>query len=91
MPQHLELDDVIAWGLGALDLVFAGGGVLVGWWLALALCDDLLPRMLVAAPLAIAGLVLGLARVAGLPCRSWLALGLRYAIRARLLLVDAHR
>ena len=91
VPQHLELDDVIAFGLGALDLVCAGGGALVGWWVALALSDDLVARLLIAAPLALAGLILGLARVAGLPCRRWLLLALAYAIRPRRLLVDAGR
>ena len=36
MPQHLELDDVIAFGLGATDLLCVLAGCVVAWWLYLA-------------------------------------------------------
>ena len=30
VPQHLELDDVVAWGLGATDLLCVAAGCAAG-------------------------------------------------------------
>jgi hypothetical protein len=85
VPQHLELDDVIAFGLGALDLLCLAAGAVAGWWLALTFADETLWRVALASPLVVAGLVLGIVRIGERPCRSWLALAVAYALRAHVL------
>ncbi len=89
VPQHLELDDVVAWGLGPVDLLFVVAGVGVGWWLYLALSDETALRVLAAAPSALIGLALGLLRVGELGLREWLAIAAAYAMRPRVLVTGA--
>jgi len=89
VPQHLELDDVIAFGLGALDLVCVAAGACVGWWLALVLTGDPVARVVIATPFVTAGLVFGVARPGERSCRTWLALALGYVLRARVLVTGA--
>ena len=84
VPQHLELDDVVAWGFGAVDLLWATGGAACGWWLYLALPDSPI-CVLIAGTVAAAGLLFGLARVDGDPLRTWLAKVIAFGVRARLL------
>ena len=84
VPQHLDLDDVVAWGLGATDLVFTVGGFALGWWLYLATPEPLLLRVMVAAPAAVVGLALGVPRLAERALREWLWIALAFVLRRRL-------
>jgi hypothetical protein len=85
VPQHLDLDDVLVWGLTAIDLLCAVAGCGTGWWLVLRMPDALVLQLAVGAPPALIGLALGLVRIGGSPLRSWLAVALRYAIRPKVL------
>ena len=87
MPQHLELDDVIAWGLEAIDLMWVAAGAAVGWWLYAYLPAELDLRIAAATPFAIAGLALGIVRIGDLALREWIALAAHFALRPRRLLV----
>ena len=87
MPQNLELEDVIAWGLEAVDLMWVAAGAAAGWWLYDYLPADIDVRIAAATPLAIAGLVLGIVRIGDLALRDWIALAVRYTLRPRVLLV----
>ncbi len=78
MPQNLELEDVIAWGLGAVDLMCVAAGAAAGWWLF---------RVGAAIPLAVVGLGLGVMRFGDLALRDWVTLAVQYALRPRRLLV----
>ncbi len=86
MPQHLELEDVIAWGLGATDLLCVAAGAASAWWLYLNLPLGFDLRVAVAAPLVLAGLALGTLRFGELALRDWLRIALRYASRPRTLI-----
>lgn len=85
VPQHLELEDVVAWGLGAVDLLWLVGGVAGGWWLYLALPGDVPLRVVAAVPVIAFGAGLGIARYGDLTLRRWGGLALRFALRPRLL------
>ncbi len=91
MPQHLELDDVIAWGLGAADLIFVAGGAAAGWWLYEFLPGDLHVRIGAAVPPAVVGLGLGVIQFGDFALRDWIALAMRYAMRPRRLLLGGGR
>ena len=78
-------------GLGAVDLICVAVGAAAGWWLYAYIPADLDIRVAAATPLAVAGLVLGVVRVGDLALRDWIALGVQYAMRPRLLLVGGGR
>ncbi len=85
MPQHLELDDLLAWGLSAVDLLCVIGGAGVGWWLYLLVPGELALRVLVAAPAVLLGLAVGVVRLGELSLRAWVGLALGFALRTRVL------
>lgn len=85
VPQHLELNDVVAWGLGTGDLACVVGGVALGWWLYLVLPDPVALRVGAAAPPAVAGFALGIARFGERHLREWLWLSAAYLLRVRVL------
>ena len=85
VPQHLELEDVIAWGLGPVDLLCVATGALFGWWIYLALPADPVLRVIAATPTALMGLALGVLRLGELALRDWLGMLVAYALRARVL------
>ena len=87
VPQNLELEDVIAWGLGAVDLMCVAAGVAAGCWLFEFLPGDLDIRVGAAIPLAVVGLGLGVMRFGDLALRDWVTLAVQYALRPRRLLV----
>jgi len=91
VPQNLELEDVIAWGLGAVDLMCLAAGAAAGWWLYEFLPGDVDIRIGVAVPLVVVGLGLGVMRFGGLALRDWVALGVQYASRPRRLLAGGGR
>ena len=89
VPQHLELGDVIAWGLGPTDLLCIVAGALFGWWLYLIVPAAPALRVGVATPPALLGLALGVLRSGDLSVREWLAIAVAYALRPRLLVSGA--
>jgi len=89
VPQHLELDDVLAWGLSAVDLLCVIACAGVGWWLYLTVPGELAVRVLVAAPAVLLGLALGALRLGELSMRDWFALALSYGLRSRVLVTGA--
>lgn len=88
VPQHLDLSDVIAFGLGSLDLLCLAVGATLGWWLYVALPGEPLLRAAAAAPFAAAGLALGVVRIGELSLREWAALVVAYARRPRRLVLE---
>jgi len=87
VQQNLEIEDVIAWGLGAVDLMCVAAGAGAGWWLFEFLPGDLDIRIGAAIPLAVVGLGLGVMRFGDLALRDWVTLAVQYALRPRRLLV----
>ena len=85
VPQHLDLEDVVAWGLTATDLLWVVAGAAVGWWLMLRIADPLALQLAAGAPPAFFGLALGVVRIGERPLRHWAVVGLSYAIRPRVL------
>ncbi len=85
MPQHLELDDVIAWGMGAADLLCVIAGAVVGWWLYLACAGELWLRLLCGGLALMLGVALGLPRIGDLALREWLLIAASYLLRPRVL------
>ena len=90
VPQHLELEDVIAWGLGPVDLLCVVAGALCAWWLYLALPGEEVLRAIAAAPLGLVGFALGVLRIGHLALREWIALAIAYALRPRILTTGDH-
>ena len=84
MPQHLEIRDLIAWGMTATDLVSVALGGLVAWSIYLRLPGPVPLRVLVALPMALIGLALGPAGYAERSLREWLLAALGYLRRPRL-------
>jgi len=91
VPQHLELADVVAFGLGAADLVCIACGAVAAWWLWTAFDVTTLLRAAVAAPALAIGLGLGFIRIGGEDLRAWALRLARFAARPRLLLVERRR
>ena len=85
VPQHLELEDVVAWGLGATDLVCVLIGAIGAWWLYLVVAGDVGLRALVATPMLLLGLSFGVARAGDLAVRDWVAIATLYALRPHVL------
>lgn len=83
VPQHLEIEDVLVWGLTATDLLWLAGGLLVAWWIVLNLPAPLPLQVTAATPAAVAGAVFGPARLAGRPLRAWIAELIGFAMRPR--------
>jgi PrgI family protein len=85
VPQHLDLEDVVAWGLTATDLLCVVAGIAFGWWLMLRIPGSLALQLAVGAPPALIGLALGMVRIGDTPLRRWLVVALSYTIRPRVL------
>jgi hypothetical protein len=86
VPQHLELEDVVAWGLGVVDLLCVLAGAAAGWWLYLVIPGDVVLRITAATPAVLTGLSIGLLRLGGVRLRQWIAIAVRYASRPRVLI-----
>jgi hypothetical protein len=84
VPQHLELDDVLVWGLGAVDLMILAAGAAAAWWLYLVAPGDLALRLSGACPAALAGAVLGVGHLGDRSIRDWLLIWIAYIARPRL-------
>jgi hypothetical protein len=91
VPQHLELEDVVSWGLSAADLICVVAGAVVGWWSYLALPDPLVGRVAVSVLIVLVGAALGILRIGQLPLRGWIAVAVAYALRPRVLITTGRR
>jgi hypothetical protein len=87
VPQHLDLEDVVAWGLTATDLLCAVAGIAIGWWFAVRIPGAPGLQLAVGALPALLGLALGVIRLGESSLRGWLVVALRYAFRPRRLLI----
>jgi hypothetical protein len=82
VPQHLDLEDVLLWGLGATDLLFVAAAGVIAWWLWIDL--PLVPiRMAAVAPVVLIGTVLGPGTFQERAMRDWLLMIARYRARPR--------
>jgi hypothetical protein len=88
VPQHLDLEDVLAFGLGAVDLLWLGGGLVLAWWLWLNVAGPAPVRAVVAVIPAITGVVLGVARNGDISARSLVVAIIGYGLRPRLRLYE---
>jgi len=91
VPQHLEIEDVIAWNLGAVDLICVALGGAIAWWLYTFVPGDLDVRVAAAAPFAVLGVAVGVVRLGDLTLRQWVLLVAAYAKRSRQMLVGDAR
>jgi PrgI family protein len=83
VPQNLELQDVLVWGLGAIDLACLAVGVVCACWLYLAVPGPVVLRIAVAAPFAAVGAALAVVRIEDRSLREWLLAVLAYVARSR--------
>ena len=83
VPQNLELEDVLVWGLGAMDLLCLAVAGVCGWWLYLAVPGSFALRLGLASPLLAIGLLLGLGRLGDRTLREWLMVVVAYVQRPR--------
>lgn len=83
MPQNLHLDDVLFFGLGALDLLCLAVGAFLAWWLYL-LPVALTVRLALACPALLAALLLGAGRLGDVTARGFLTDVVLYLRRPRL-------
>ena len=90
VPQHLELEDVLAWGLGPVDLLCVFVGVVTSWWLHLALPETAVLQFAGVVPPAVTGVALGILRLGQISLRDWLVFALAYALRPRILVVGGN-
>ena len=91
VPQHLELEDVLAWNLGVVDLLSLFAGAVLGWWLYLTLPDPVGARIAAGAVAVLVGAVIGVVRVGGLPLRTWIAAAAAFVVRPRLFVIGDRR
>ncbi|MHB8507400.1 MAG: PrgI family mobile element protein [Candidatus Dormibacteria bacterium] len=84
VPQHLDLEDVLVFGLGAVDLLCLAAGGFVAWWLYLAVPGATELRVALATPFLLAGTVFGLGRLGGETAREFAVALARYLRRPRL-------
>jgi len=89
--QHLELDDVLAFGMGAVDLMLLGAGVLCAAWLYMRLGAPLMVRLTVCLPALGGGVLLGPARIGAQSVREHLLGAASYLGRPRLRLYRGDR
>lgn len=83
MPQHLDLGDVLAFGLGATDLVCVGTGVVIGAWLHLHLHLVIQLRVAISMVPVSLGALLGVGRLGDLSARGTALVLARYIARPR--------
>ena len=82
VPQHLDLEDVLLWGLGAVDVLFVAAAGVIAWWLWISV--PILPiRVAAAAPIVLVGAVLGPGTFQERALREWLVTLARYRARPR--------
>jgi len=84
VPQNLHLDDVLFFGLGAVDLLCVAVGAFIAWWLYLYLPVALPVRLALACPALAAALLLGMGRLGDQTARGFLTDVALYLRRPRL-------
>jgi hypothetical protein len=84
VPQHLELSDVLVFGLGAVDLLCLAVGGFVAWWLFLTVPGVVQLKVALAAPFAGMGALFGLGRLGELTARDFALALAKYLRRPRL-------
>jgi hypothetical protein len=82
VPQHLDLEDVLVWGLGAVDLLVLATAGLIAWWLWLAVPSAPI-RVAVVTPIVLMATLLGPGSLHGRTLRDWLVTLARYRARPR--------
>ena len=82
VPQHLELEDVLLWGLGAVDLLFVAVSGGIAWWIWISLPIASI-RVAAVAPVVLIGAVLGPGSVQERALRDWLVTLACYRARPR--------
>jgi hypothetical protein len=84
VPQHLDLTDVLVFGLSAIDLLCLAAGGFLAWWLYLSLPWSVQLRVFAVVPFAALGALFGLGRLGELTARemAWAVAG--YLRRPRL-------
>ncbi len=83
MPQHLEVEDVLAWGMSATDLIWLVGPLAAAWWIYFHLPAPLPVRIAVTAPPAVLGCLLGPAQFGGRSLRGFASALLAFISRPR--------
>jgi len=91
VPQHLELGDVVAFGVGAADLVCVALGIAVAWWLASTLPGAVALRVAAATSVLLGGAAFGLVRASDRDLRTWTVVIARYMLRPHALRSAVHR
>jgi len=91
VPQHLELEDQIAWGLSAVDLLHVALGGLLAWWLYLFLPAPAPMRIAAAVAVALLASILGAGRLGEMRLRGWGQILGAYLGRPRRRLYGGHR
>jgi len=84
VPQNLHLDDVLFFGLGAVDLLCVAVGAFIAWWLYLYLPVALPVRLALACPALLAAFLLGAGRLGDQTARGFLTDVALYLRRPRL-------
>lgn len=82
VPQNLDLEDVLVWGLGAVDLFVLGTAGLIAWWLWTGV-STVSVRVAAVAPIVLLGTLLGPGSFQGRALRDWLLTLARYHGRPR--------
>ena len=85
VPQHLDLDDQVAWGLSGTDLLWLVSGVALGWWLYLRVPGPLALQLAIGAPPALVGATVAFVRVGERTLRGWVVVAVAYLLRPRVL------
>src|SRR5439155_25234962 len=91
VPLFLELDDVVAWGCSATDLLCVFAGAVLSWWLYLAPAFPAEVRVALCALTLTHAFAFGLVRWEGIGLREWVAIAGRFAARARVLVIEDDR
>ena len=89
MPQNLHLDDVLFFGLGAVDLLYLAVGAFIAWWLYLYLPVAPPARLALACPALAVAFLLGAGRLGDVTARGFLTDIALYLRRPRLRLYGA--
>ena len=84
VPQHLDLDDVLVFGLGAIDLLCLAVGGFVAWWLYLSVPGAIELRVGLAAPFLLSGVLFSLGRLGDETAREFALALSAYLRRPRL-------
>ena len=82
VPQHLDLKDVLLWGLGAVDLLFVAAAGAIAWWLWISVPIETI-RVAAVVPVVLIGAVLGPGSFQERALRDWLVMLARYRVRPR--------